>query len=96
MNDEFKKSDANKRRIDLVEPEIIEGIADVLTFGAEKYGANNWKKGNDAENRDRIYAALMRHLLAYRKGEHFDEESKLPHLYHAACNIMFLDYFDRI
>lgn len=88
-----RKDDQGKNRLDLVEPEFIEGIGNTLTFGAEKYKENSWQNIEDAENR--YYAAAMRHLLAWRKGEKVDSESGLSHLEHVACNIMFLQHFER-
>ena len=67
----FKKFDGGKTRYDLVPPKVIQGIAEVLTFGANKYGANNWKSVDDPE---RYVGALYRHLEAYRKGEIIDPE----------------------
>ena len=87
------KDDQEKNRLDLIEPEFIEGVGKVLTFGADKYEPNNWQKVEDAENR--YYAAAMRHLMAWRKGEKTDPESGISHLFHVACNIMFLQYFER-
>lgn len=87
------KNDQDKNRLDLIEPEFIEGVGEVLTFGAKKYEPNNWQKVEDAE--DRYYAAAMRHLMAYRKGSKPDPESGLSHLKHAATNIMFLMHFER-
>lgn len=53
-------------------------------------GENNWYKGMDWS---RCFNSLQRHLFAYWKGEDLDKESGLPHLAHAACNIIFLlDY----
>lgn len=86
------KHDEHKNRLDLIEPQFIEGVGDVLTFGANKYEPNNWQNVDDAENR--YYAAAMRHLLAWRRGEKTDEESGLSHLKHAACNLMFLLHFE--
>lgn len=86
------KDDQEKVRLDLVEPDFIEGIGEVLTFGAKKYTANSWQDVEDAENR--YYAAALRHLMAYRKGETADEESGLSHLKHVACNLMFLLHFE--
>lgn len=88
-----RKDDKEKNRLDLVEPEFIEGIGEVLTFGANKYEPNNWQNVEDAENR--YYAAALRHLIAWRKGEKTDPESGLSHLDHVACNIMFLKHFER-
>lgn len=88
-----RKDDQGKNRLDLIEPEFIEGVGKVLTFGAEKYEENSWQKVDNAENR--YYAAAMRHLLAWRRGEKIDPESGLNHLDHVACNIMFLQHFDK-
>lgn len=87
------KDDQDKNRLDLIEPEFIEGVGKVLTFGADKYEPNNWQKVEDAK--DRYYAAALRHLIAWRKGEKTDPESGLSHLDHVACNIMFLQHFER-
>ena len=87
------KYDKDKIRLDLVDPIFIENVGRVLTFGAKKYAAYSWRTVDDAPNR--YYAAAMRHLLAYKRGEQFDEESGLSHLSHATTNLMFLDYFER-
>ena len=92
-NNTGRKDDQGKNRLDLIEPEFIEGVGKVLTFGAEKYEENSWQKVDNAENR--YYAAAMRHLLAWRKGEKIDPESGLNHLDHVACNIMFLQHFEK-
>ena len=73
--------------------QLVESVGKVLTFGASKYEPNNWQNVEDGE--DRYYAAALRHLVAYRKGEEKDPESGLSHLEHAACNIMFLLHFER-
>lgn len=82
------KFDNEKLRYDLVDPLFIEGLTSVLTFGANKYDDNNWKKLDNGINR--YYAALLRHIQAWRKGESIDEESKRLHLHHAACCLMFI------
>lgn len=84
------KYDENKLRFDLIIPEFEEQVAKVLTMGANKYAPNSWQY---VENRkERYYASLRRHLNLWRQGETCDTESGLPHLAHAACNIMFLIY----
>lgn len=88
-----RKDDKEKNRLDLIEPEFIEGIGEVLTFGADKYEPNNWQNVEDAKNR--YYAAALRHLIAWRKGEKTDPESGFSPLDHVACNIMFLKHFER-
>jgi hypothetical protein len=78
--------------VSLVESDFILGMAKVLTFGANKYGVENWKLGDSPENIRRYKDALLRHVLAYTSGELVDPETGLSHAYHAACNLMFLDY----
>jgi len=92
---EFKKFDNDKIMLELIDPTFEEGIGKILTFGAKKYDVDNWKLGNTPEDRQRYIGALLRHVSAYRKGEITDPDSGESHLYHAACNLMFLDYFDK-
>jgi len=81
------KADGGKPRMDLLPSLPLESIAQVLTFGAEKYDAHNWRKGIEFS---RVYGALQRHLAAFNEGEDIDPESGLHHLAHAGCNILFL------
>jgi hypothetical protein len=89
------KFDDAKIRVELIDPNFILGISKILTFGAKKYAANNWKKGSTDEDQQRYLGAALRHLLAYMDGQKIDPESGESHLYHLGCNLMFLDYFDR-
>ena len=68
--------------------EYSEVVEVLLTHGADKYGKENWKELDDFENR--YYAALMRHIVEWRKGNKIDSDSGLPHLSHAMCNLVFL------
>ena len=85
------KFDEEKPRYELIPPEAIDGVAQVLTMGARKYGSRNWESGIVY---GRIFSACMRHLWAWWKGEKIDPESGLSHLHHAACNIMMLQTYD--
>tara|TARA_R100000544_G_C2221805_1_gene58025 strand:+ start:192 stop:641 length:450 start_codon:yes stop_codon:yes gene_type:complete len=82
------KSDEGKLRFDLIPTSSIEGLAEVLTMGAEKYTPNGWKTVKNAVNR--YYSALHRHLLAWRNGEMTDPESGLHHMKHVMVNAAFL------
>lgn len=86
------KLDHGKLMWDLLPLDQVEKIVNILTFGAEKYEKDGWKQVPDAENR--YFAALMRHLSRHQAGEKFDPESQRPHLWHAACNILFLLWFE--
>jgi len=88
-----RKDDQEKPRFDLIEPQFERKLAEVLTSGAARYGDENWKKV--PEGRPRYYAALRRHLQAWREGELLDPETRKPHLIHAACCLMFLEWIDR-
>lgn len=87
------KADNGKPDWSLVELKAIEGMVEVLTFGAKKYAPDNWKKVPDAKKR--YFAALIRHLTAWQNGELVDPESGKSHLDHAMCNLYFLKYFDQ-
>jgi hypothetical protein len=75
------------RGLEDVAPALL-AVARVLTFGATKYGPNNWQ--NVTPFKDRYYAALLRHLFLRASGEVLDAESGLPHLAHAGCCALFL------
>lgn len=82
-----QKYDQDKPRMDLLDPNFLEGVAKVLTFGAQKYAANNWRNGIAVS---RLIAASYRHLGAINRGEDIDPESGLGHVYHLGCCVMFL------
>ena len=81
------KFDGDKPRMDLLDPYAIEQLSQVLTFGARKYAAHNWRKGL---HKSRLIAAALRHLFAYLRGEDKDPETGLSHAAHAMCCCMFL------
>lgn len=81
------KLDKQKLRMDLLPPEAVEAIAEVFTYGANKYEDRNWEKGMSW---GRIYGAMLRHLLAFWRGEDYDSESGKLHLAHAATDALFL------
>lgn len=81
------KHDSEKPRMDLLSSKWLIGVAKVLTFGAKKYEANNWRKGHQASQ---LIGAALRHITAFNDGENLDSESGLSHLYHASCCLMFL------
>ena len=86
INDK-NKHDGGKTRLDLVSPRLIEAVGKIRTYGVEKYGdSDSWKEVEPY----RYVGATMRHFEAYRKGEELDKESGMPHLWHCACNLMFL------
>ncbi len=73
---------------ELLPMEEIEDIVKVYTAGANKYGPNKWQWLDDYDNR--YYAALLRHLVEYRKGNLIDEETGCYHLAQVAWNAIAL------
>lgn len=73
----------------LVDFKSLEPMVRVLEFGAKKYSRDNWKRGLETT---KIVESTLRHLFAFLDGETNDKESNLPHLGHAMCNLMFLQY----
>ena len=84
---EGRKFDKDKLRWELLPLYPIEETIKVLGYGAIKYDDHNWKFVDNLY--DRYYAALMRHVTAWRKGESKDIETDLHHLAHAMCCILF-------
>jgi len=91
--EEGKKLDTGKLEWDLLPLSMLTDIVKVLMFGKEKYSKNNWKKVKEA--RVRYINAALRHITSYQEQEIFDSESKLPHLAHACCCLIFILWFDR-
>ena len=84
---EGRKDDSGKLPYHLLPPELLGATANVLQFGARKYGERNWEKGMAWS---RPFAALMRHMWAWWNGEKADPETGMSHLWHASCCIAFL------
>jgi hypothetical protein len=83
---------ATKPRLELVPWAAVSEIAEVLTFGAAKYDANNWCRG---ARWGRYFAALCRHIFAWWSGEEKDPETGKSHLAHAGCCLLFLMEYQR-
>ena len=86
--DQTAKADAGKPRLSLVPMRILWAIAEVREYGNRKYkDPDNWKRVEPERYRE----ALLRHILRYIDDpDGVDDESGLPHLWHAATNIAFL------
>jgi hypothetical protein len=82
-----KKFDNEKPRWELLPSAPLGAIASVLTFGAKKYDAHNWRGGIEYS---RLIGAAYRHLSAFNDGEDIDPESGLSHLAHLGCCVLFL------
>jgi len=95
MNEKDKgvKFNSGKYMMHLVPLEALKEVAKVFTYGAKKYTADNWRKGMSFS---RYFNAAERHLQAFWLNENIDEESGLPHLAHAICNLMMLYVYSSV
>jgi len=81
-----------KARMDLIDADALQGLAEVLTFGAKKYAAHNWRNGLSYSE---TLGSMLRHIAAIQRGEDIDPESGKPHIDHIGCNWMFLSNFTK-
>ena len=85
------KHDQGKDQWHLLPLSVLHGIVKVMTYGATKYSPDGWKTVEDGEKR--YYSAFKRHFYAHHCGEWLDEESGLPHIFHAATDILMWCWF---
>ena len=89
QNSPGAKVDSGKADVSLLFesfPNALLAVAEVATFGAKKYTRGGWKEVPNGLQR--YESAGGRHKLYRHKGEEFDTDSKLPHLYHEAWNAL--------
>lgn len=84
---EAKKFDEDKLQYHLIPQDALEQVVRVLMFGAEKYGANNWREGMEWT---RLSDACERHLKCFMAGYDCDKETGQYHLAHGICCLLFL------
>lgn len=90
-----KKNDFkdHKLRWDLLPLIDLEEVVKLYTFGAEKYGDNNWQTLENGYQRYK--AAMLRHLLEYEKGNTVDSESGCNHLAAVIWNAIAMYHVSR-
>ena len=97
---EVKDMGNTKIRWDLLPIIPLEEAAKVMTFGASKYcDSEGWRE----IPLDQHYAALLRHLVEWKKAhDHdfqdmkYDHESRLHHLAHIIARACFIIEIDRV
>jgi hypothetical protein len=87
-----RKDDTGKPRWSLLPWISVAAVVVVLEYGARKYAPNNWQ--HVVGPQERYFDAAMRHLYAWRCGEHADQESGCSHLAHAATCLLFMIWFE--
>ena len=90
VGDALRKANG-KPRLTLVPPQLDEGAARALDYGADKHGQNQWRVGLSWSL---TMDSLLRHAKAFAEGENIDPVEKggsgLCHLDHIAANLAFL------
>ena len=87
------KYDSGKLQWTLLPFRAINEVLEVLSFGAKKYAADNWKIVPEA--RTRYVDAAFRHLSDWHLKERLDKETGKSHLAHAICCLLFLLWFEQ-
>jgi len=72
---------------DLIPWDALEEVAKVYGWGATKYSDRNWERGFKW---GLSYAAMIRHMAAFWRGEDYDPESGLRHVAHAVWHGLLL------
>jgi hypothetical protein len=85
------KHDAEKPDMSLLSSIALFKVAQVMTFGKQKYSANNWRGGFKWT---RLIAAALRHIFAWLGGQTKDPETGVSHLAHGICCLMMLLEFE--
>lgn len=65
----------------------------VTTRPVKPYPKWNWMKGMAWSV---PLGCVIRHALAWRRGEEFDPETKLPHVGHIQCNLLMLKLYTKV
>ena len=88
LADQTAKQDDGKPQLTLVPAGIITAVEKIRAYGNAKYhDPNNWKQVES----QRFWDAAVRHMVAaWDDYTAIDDESGLPHIYHAMCNLAFL------
>ena len=89
---EGKKNDSDKANWVLMPWSALTEVQAVMDYGAKKYAENNWMYVK--RPRPRYLAAMLRHVVAYTRGETLDPESGHHHLAHAICCGLFIIHFE--
>lgn len=90
-----KKFDDKKTMWHLLPFKQLKEVVEVLTFGANKYGEDDWKYFVSTHNNYKRYlSACFRHIVEWKLGEKNDKETKKHHLAHAICCLLFIFWND--
>lgn len=86
------KFDDNKTDWAILPFGALEEIVKVMKFGEGKYARGNFAMKSGLEY-TRLINGLLRHTLAFARGEDNDPETGLSHMAHAGCCVIFLLHY---
>lgn len=78
---------SGKTRVDLVPPDAIMALADLMTANSHKYPDRNWELGMEYS---KVLASMERHLLKLKAGEDIDPTDNQPNAIKVMWNAMAL------
>lgn len=84
--------DEGKTRFNLIPPRFINDLAEHMTANLEKYPERNWEAGIAYS---KLYDSVMRHEIAWIRGETNTQDTNRSHLISAICNLMFLYEYEQ-
>lgn len=71
----------------MIFPHALMGVAKCIEWGSHKYPqTDNYIRLNNGYKR--YMNGIMRHLLKMMLGQQYDDETKLPHIYHVCWNAL--------
>ena len=99
MSQKYKggaKRSGKKLRYSLIATEILDGIARRATLGAEKYGDDNWMKGDERFFKD-AWDHLFAHYVKYKNGipDEDDAQNPMAQLDAMAWNLHAIMWWER-
>ena len=77
----IRDSAAGKPPLELIPFDLLERVAVWYGLGGQKYGNNNWRKGQKSSH---VLGSLLRHLSKYIRGEK-DEDHLAAVIWNAFC-----------
>jgi len=82
--------DTDKPMVQHIPGDVMLEVGKVITYGSKKYKVDNWKCGSQFT----MYTgSALRHIYKWLSGEENDSDSKLNHLSHAICDLIFVLYY---
>ena len=90
MDGSGKRFNNEKVRYGLVPVRALTDVANVFSFGANKYGDYNWQRGMKWSV---MLESLERHLQRIKMGLDHDEESGMLHVSHLITNALMLNEY---